>query len=168
MQVNDLPIPQSWADMMIDEVNELDFSLDPRPYFDRELLDAPCHDDAYRVNLAMTAMRYGYMPNSAGGVLLESPYEIKTHNFREFFLKMKGKLKRESFKPLLTEGKKVQRVSWCERLKGMSLLKRKFYACWIDEKWFYISSGQRETLTVSCIRNRTRRANLCSPSCSLS
>ena len=62
MQVNDLLIPQSWADMMIDE--ELDFSLDPRPYFDRELLDAPCHDDAYCISLAMTTMRYVYMPNS--------------------------------------------------------------------------------------------------------
>jgi len=75
-------------------------------------------------------------------LLPESLYEIRTHNFQEFFLKMKGKLKRESFKPLLTEGKKVQHVSWCERSKGMSLLKRKFYACWIDEKWFYISSGR--------------------------
>ena len=56
-------------------------------------------------------------------------------------MKMKGKLKRECFKPLLMEKKKVQHVSWCERLKGMTLLHRKFYACWIDEKFFYISSG---------------------------
>jgi len=38
MQLNDLSIPQSWADMMIGEANELDFSLDPHPYFDGELL----------------------------------------------------------------------------------------------------------------------------------
>jgi len=66
MQVNDLPILQSWVDIMIDEANELDCSLDPHPYFDGELLDAPCYDDAYHVKLAMTAMRYGYMANSAG------------------------------------------------------------------------------------------------------
>ena len=75
-------------------------------------------------------------------ILPESPYKIDTHNLREFFLKMKGRLKRESYKPRLTDDHKVQRVSWCERLKGLACLNRRFYVCWIDEKWFYISSGR--------------------------
>jgi len=75
-------------------------------------------------------------------ILPETPYEIKTHNLREFFLKMKGRLKRESYKPRLTDEHKEKRVSWSERLKGLSCLNRRFYACWIDEKWFYISSGR--------------------------
>jgi len=68
MQLNDLPILQSWADMMTEEANKLDFSLDPRPRLDGrediELLDAPQHDDNYRVSLVMITMQYGYMTNS--------------------------------------------------------------------------------------------------------
>ena len=67
---------------------------------------------------------------------------LKPHNVREFFKTFRGRLKRESYKPRLSDDQKRQRVSWCQRLKHM--IGHNFYACYIDEKWFYMSSGRNK------------------------
>ena len=67
---------------------------------------------------------------------------LKPHNVRDFFKSFQGRLKRESYKPRLSDDHKRRRVSWCQRLKQM--IRHNFYACYIDEKWFDMSSGRNK------------------------
>ena len=52
-----------------------------------------------------------------------------------FFFSQNDKIKRECFKPKLTEDHKTQRVSMIENLGLES-----FFTCFLDEKWFYPTS----------------------------
>ena len=84
-------------------------------------------------------------------------FRLTRHDFGEFFKLSVGKLKRESFKPRLTEEKKEKRVYWMKTKKRYLLnpltiaigiltwiVSIHFWmrTCWIDEKWFYHSSGR--------------------------
>ena len=59
-----LPKPQSWAERMIQNATNLDFTLNPRPTQNGEipLLPYPVLDSKYRGLLAFTALRAGYDP----------------------------------------------------------------------------------------------------------
>jgi hypothetical protein len=68
---------------------------------------------------------------------------LSKHNAYTFFKKCKGTIKKEKYVPLVTEEKKRQRVIWCEwiqeKLRDVNI---GFAYCFIDEKWFYPSSGR--------------------------
>ena len=68
---------------------------------------------------------------------------LKQHNIREFFKQAKGSLIREKFVPLLDDSKKNLRVQWCEWIQNMMNDNQGvFYVCYLDEKWFYMTSGR--------------------------
>ena len=83
---------------------------------------------------------------------------LTRRDFSEFFRMSMGKLKRECFKPRLTCERRHQRVCWCLWVKKMinqqiqvpikniisNLITIFFWMriCFLDEKWFYASSGR--------------------------
>ena len=58
-----------------------------------------------------------------------------------WFKANKGQEKLPKEKPYLTEDQKKERKRWCECEKyRMELYGGEFYACFLDEKWFYTTS----------------------------
>ena len=70
-------------------------------------------------------------------------FTLTKHNAITFFKQCKGTLKREKYVPLLTKEKKEKRVAWCNWMQDkLNNIKVGFNCCYIDEKWFYPSSGR--------------------------
>lgn len=70
--------------------------------------------------------------------------KFKANNVRKWFLSQGGKTKSPKEKPYLTADQKVKRKEWCEREKTrMADAGSNFYACFLDEKWFYTTSRRR-------------------------
>ena len=66
-------------------------------------------------------------------------------NVYRWFKRLGGKEKSPVEKPALTPEMKQERVKWCRKIK--KLIKKsggKFYACFLDKKWFYITSRRRK------------------------
>ena len=84
-------------------------------------------------------------------VSLGNEIYLKTHNVCEWFHLNKGKLKAEKFVPLLTEEKKAQRVVWCQWWNDKIIEHGDALpVCWVDEKWFYMTSGRSKTKELPC------------------
>ena len=61
-----------------------------------------------------------------------------------WFHQQGGKLKSPVEKPYLSAKQKKERKEWCEEEKRrMEQHGRRFYACFLDEKWFYTTSRRR-------------------------
>ena len=70
--------------------------------------------------------------------------KFKAHNVRAWFIKQRGTTKSPKEKPYLTEDQKTKRKEWCEEQKReMADRGMDFYACFLDEKWFYTTSRRR-------------------------
>ena len=91
------------------------------------------------------------MTNRLRSLHSDSQITLTKMDVNWWFHSVNGKLKRESFKPRLTEEKKQQRVKWCAKVKALiefpiEFLKIIIPLCWricfLDEKWFYRSSGR--------------------------
>ena len=76
-------------------------------------------------------------------------------NVIEFFRSFKGSLKREKFVPYLSDDKRKQRVEWCDEMQLM-LKNNDFYICFIDEKWFNMSSGRNKEKTLPTAEFKTK------------
>ena len=62
-----------------------------------------------------------------------------------WFHQQGGTLKSPMEKPYLTAEQKKKRKEWCEAEKGrMGRYGRRFFACFLDEKWFYTTSRRRK------------------------
>ena len=74
---------------------------------------------------------------------------LKKHNFVEWFRSNKGKLKADKFVPRLNDAKKQQRLEWCEWMVNMiDTYGDDLPICWLDEKWFYMTTGRCKTKSV--------------------
>ena len=66
-------------------------------------------------------------------------------NLTNWFNKQGGKHKSPMEKPYLTPNQKKERKTWCEKIKDLiSSSGDKFYACFLEEKWFYTTSRRRK------------------------
>ena len=66
-------------------------------------------------------------------------------NVMRWFKQQGGKEKSPKEKPFLTEDQKKARKKWCEDEKArMTEAGKEFYACFLDEKWFYVTSRRRK------------------------
>lgn len=65
-------------------------------------------------------------------------------NLYRWFKTQGGKERSPKEKPYLTEDQKSERKKWCQEQKKLMQEKgKRFYACFLDEKWFYITSRRR-------------------------
>ena len=81
-----------------------------------------------------------------GNPLEEQRPETKFNstNLYRWFKKSGGEDKSPKEKPYLTEDQKRERKQWCEDVKKLMAERgNNFYACFLDEKWFYITSRRR-------------------------
>ena len=70
--------------------------------------------------------------------------KFNTTNLYRWFKTQGGTEKSPKEKPYLTEDQKRERKKWCEEQKKLMQEKgKRFYACFLDEKWFYITSRRR-------------------------
>ena len=70
-------------------------------------------------------------------------------NLFRWFHQQGGKKKSPMEKPYLSEDQKKERKKWCEREKSrIAKWGGRFYACFLDEKWFYMTSRRRK---VKCL-----------------
>ena len=91
---------------------------------------------------------------------------LKKHNFTEFFKANNGVMKAEKFVPRLTEDKKMKRVAWCQWcIEQLALYGNALPMCWLDEKWFYMTSGRSKVKHLPCAafenEEETRTPNPC-------
>ena len=71
--------------------------------------------------------------------------KFNTTNLWRWFKAQGGQEKSPKEKPYLTEDQKKERVVWCEDMKEkLATHGRQFYACFLDEKWFYTTSRRRK------------------------
>ena len=65
-------------------------------------------------------------------------------NLYRWFKTQGGKERSPKEKPYLTEDQKSERKKWCQEQKKLMQEKgKRFYACFLDEKWFYITSRRQ-------------------------
>ena len=69
---------------------------------------------------------------------------LTVFHFWAFFRKWKGKLKAEVSKPRLTPEKRKMRLKWSRTLKAKFDLDPNIIVCFIDEKWFFCTSGRKK------------------------
>ena len=67
---------------------------------------------------------------------------FNTSNVYRWFKRLDGKLKSSKEKPMLTPEMMKDRKKWCKDMKKLieEHGSKNFYACFLDEKWFYITS----------------------------
>ena len=79
-----------------------------------------------------------------------NPPKFNTTNVYRWFKQLDGKEKSPKEKPALTPDMKRERIKWCNDMKDLiEELGDKFYACFLDEKWFYITSRRRKIKILS-------------------
>ena len=62
-----------------------------------------------------------------------------------WFKQQGNKEKSPKEKPFLTEDQKKAQKKWCEGKKArLAEAGKEFYACFLDEKWFYITSRRKK------------------------
>ena len=72
------------------------------------------------------------------------PTKFNTTNVWRWFRQNGGKEKSPLEKPYLTDDQKKERKKWCiEEKQRMEEYGDEFYACFLDEKWFYTVSRRR-------------------------
>ena len=74
----------------------------------------------------------------------KSDTKFNRMNLYRWFAQEGGKLKSPKEKPYLTDDQKQNRKEWCEEEKlRMREWGTNFYCCFLDEKWFYVTSRRR-------------------------
>ena len=75
---------------------------------------------------------------------LDEVTKFNSNNVRLWFKAKGGKEKSPLEKPYLTEDQKKERKKWCEDEKArIAQYGDQYYACFLDEKWFYTTSRRR-------------------------
>jgi hypothetical protein len=71
---------------------------------------------------------------------------LKESHLRRHFFQFKGTMKSPLEKPYKTDDQKKQTLEWVRKTKTIKRrLKKKFHACFIDEKWFYTQSRRKKS-----------------------
>ena len=71
--------------------------------------------------------------------------KFNSMNVYRWFKQLGGKEKSPVEKPNLTKTMKDERVKWCKTIKELIAKHgENFYACYLDEKWFYTTSRRRK------------------------
>ena len=82
--------------------------------------------------------------NTDGVTVNGNPPKFNSKNVYRWFKLLGGKEKSPIEKPHLTPEMKEERKKWCEYIKTLIAEHGdQFYACYLDEKWFYTTSRRR-------------------------
>jgi hypothetical protein len=66
---------------------------------------------------------------------------LTKYHLERWFRANNGKVKKDWERPILTKDRMLKRVEWCRaRKEEIESADRKYYYCFLDEKWFYVRS----------------------------
>ena len=104
-------------------------------YAERTLGNQACYEDLAKCMNARSRIPGEDRPNT----------KFNKDYLRKWFMKQGGQEKSPIKKPYLSKEQKQERKKWSKREKARLLrMGKKFYACFLDEKWFYTTSRRRK------------------------